>query len=317
VLTTGQPNLDFTYTSGGTCTVGSVDAANSTCTVDYIFTPRAPGQRLGAVQLVDSTGTVVLGTTLLGRTGTGPAVTFPGDSATKTLGSGFSTLDGVAVDAARDVYVADSGKNAIEELVAVGGSVPASNPTIRTLGSGFSSPMGAVVDGAGNVYVADSGNSAVKEIMAVGGTIPSSNPIILTYTGTGVLQADQYGNNIYARAPSVQSTVTLQDVVANPAGTEAATVTITNAGTLGSIYVLTTGTPNLDYTFVSGGTCVAGTAYVSNATCTVEYVFTAKAPGQRLGAVQLVDCTGTVVLGITLLTETGTGATVVFRTTQR
>ena len=62
------------------------------------------------------------------------------------------------------------------------------------------------------------------------------------------------------------------------------TVTMAAGGTLGTIYVLTTGQPNLDYTFVPGGTCTTGTLYAVNATCTVNYNFTAKAPGQRLGA---------------------------------
>jgi sugar lactone lactonase YvrE len=76
------------------------------------------------------------------------------------------------------VYVADTGNNVVKEMLAVGGSIPAS-PTINTLGSGFFLPEGVAVDAAGNVYVADTSNSAVKEMLAVGGSIPAS-PIIKT-----------------------------------------------------------------------------------------------------------------------------------------
>lgn len=159
VLTTGAPNLDYTLGTGSTCT-GSVSVG--TCTVNVVFTPKGPGQRFGAVVLTSGGATVV--TALLNGTGTGAAVVFPGNTATTTLGIGFFEPEGVAVDGAGNVYVADSGDNAVKEIVAVGGSIPTSNPTINILGSGFRNPEGVAVDGAGNVYVADFNNSAVKEI---------------------------------------------------------------------------------------------------------------------------------------------------------
>ena len=53
--------------------------------------------------------------------------------------------------------------NAVKEIVAVNGSIPA-NPTIKTLASSFASPEG-VADGSGNVFVADMNNNAAKEIV--------------------------------------------------------------------------------------------------------------------------------------------------------
>src|SRR6202041_3211436 len=70
-----------------------------------------------------------------------------------------------------NVFVADSGNSAVKEILAVNGSIPASNPTINTLGSGFSEPSGVAVDGSGNVFVADSGNNAVKEINVTNPTL--------------------------------------------------------------------------------------------------------------------------------------------------
>jgi DNA-binding beta-propeller fold protein YncE len=68
-----------------------------------------------------------------------------------TLETGLNVLQGVAVDASGNIYLAAGYQSTIEELVAVNGSVPA-NPTTRKLGSGFSQPHGMAVDASGNVY---------------------------------------------------------------------------------------------------------------------------------------------------------------------
>ncbi len=74
-----------------------------------------------------------------------------------TLGSGFLAPDGVEVDSSGNVYVADTGHNAIKKMDSSGNN-------IVTLGSGFSTPVGVAVDSSSNVYVGDSGNNAVKKI---------------------------------------------------------------------------------------------------------------------------------------------------------
>ena len=124
---------------------------------------------------------------------------------TSTLGSGFNDLRGVAVDGNGNVYVADTGNNAVKEILAVGGSIPAS-PTIETLGSGLVAPYGVAVDGSGNVYVADSAQSAVYEMLAVDGSVPASPTIRtlgsgfkypwgLAVDGSGNVYVGDYGNH--------------------------------------------------------------------------------------------------------------------------
>ena len=106
------------------------------------------------------------------------------------VGSGFSAPQGVAVDGSGNVFVGDTGNNAVKEILAT---------TVRTLGSGFSAPQGMAVDGAGNVFVADTGNNMVKEIVAANGVIPASPTINILGSGfsapTGVA-VDQNGNVI-------------------------------------------------------------------------------------------------------------------------
>jgi sugar lactone lactonase YvrE len=97
-------------------------------------------------------------------------------STVNTIGNGFSSPTGVAVDGSGNVFVADNGNNAVKEIVAVGGVVSSSS-TVNTIGNGFSFPYAVAVDGSGNVFVADNGNSAVKEIVAVGGVVSSSSTV--------------------------------------------------------------------------------------------------------------------------------------------
>ena len=175
VLTKGAPNQDYTLGTGSTCT-GSV--TGSTCTVNVVFTPKAPGQRLGAVELTNSSGTQIT-TALLYGTGTGPLVTFPGSTALGAVGSGFSEPHGVAVDGNGDVFVGDEEAKAVFEIVAVNGVVTSSS-VVNQVGSGFNAPQGVAVDGSGNVFVAD---SAIKEIVAVNGTVNSNSAVNVIGSG--------------------------------------------------------------------------------------------------------------------------------------
>lgn len=119
-----------------------------------------------------------------------------------TLSSSFSSPYGLAVDGSGNVYVADSGNNAVKEIMAVNGSIPAS-PTINTLATGFGQPAGVAVDGSGNVYVADAGNGVVDEILAVNGTIPASPTVVALNAPLGEpygVAVDSLGNVYVADA---------------------------------------------------------------------------------------------------------------------
>ena len=70
-------------------------------------------------------------------------------SCVTTLGGGFSGPEGVAVDGAGNVYVADLNANEVKEMPAG----CASSSCVTVLGGGFHEPHGVAVDGSGNVYV--------------------------------------------------------------------------------------------------------------------------------------------------------------------
>ena len=206
VLTLGAPNLDFAYASGGTCAAGTTYSAGLSCTVNYTFTPKYPGQRMGAILLYDNSATPVRVTTVyLSGTGTGPMVTFPSNTTINTLGGGFQFPYGVALDGNGDVFVADMRNNLVKEIPAG----CASSSCVTTLGGGFGEPDGVAVDGASNVYVADHDHNFVKEmprgcassscVSTLGGIY---NPTGIAVDGAGNVYVTDNGNNFVKEMPA-------------------------------------------------------------------------------------------------------------------
>jgi subtilase family serine protease len=84
---------------------------------------------------------------------------------TTLVSSGVGSPEGVAVDGAGNVYIADEYTAAIYEWTAA-------NNTLTTLvSSGLYSPSGVAVDTAGNVYIADTANGAIKEWTAANSNV--------------------------------------------------------------------------------------------------------------------------------------------------
>jgi subtilase family serine protease len=160
VLTQGITNLDFSNAGGGSCSVGTSYAANTSCTINIAFTPHYSGARSGAIVLYDSNGTVI-GTGYLQGIGVGPQMALSPGTMT-SISTGMSYPAGTAVDDAGNVYVADVASAVVYKETFVNGTY-----TQSTVGNGFSEPYSVAIDGAGNVYIADCGTQAVyKEVRA-------------------------------------------------------------------------------------------------------------------------------------------------------
>jgi sugar lactone lactonase YvrE len=89
----------------------------------------------------------------------------------------FNYPNGVTVDAAGNVYVADTYNDTIRQITAAGvvttlaGSAGISGATDLTGATAlFNQPCGIAVDAAGNIYVADTGNGTIRKI-APGGVV--------------------------------------------------------------------------------------------------------------------------------------------------
>jgi sugar lactone lactonase YvrE len=110
---------------------------------------------------------------------------FSGDNGPATsaqLNTAATSLS-IAVDAADNLYIADSGNQRIRRVsngvittVAGNGTPGFSGDNGPATSARLSSPLSAAVDSAGNLYIADSGNSRIRKV---------SNGVITTVAGNG------------------------------------------------------------------------------------------------------------------------------------
>jgi sugar lactone lactonase YvrE len=190
VLTQGAIRPDFALGTGSTCS-GSL-AVNQICTVNVNFNPQAPGLRLGAIELTNSSG-LVLATTLLEGVGQAPlASVAPGTLSTRVLGVGAAL--GVAVDASGNFYVPDSGSHVVRKITPAGvativagkasspGATGDGGPATAAL---LNSPSAVAVDGAGNLFIADTKNNKIRMVTAATGLIS-----VVAGTGTAGYAGD-------------------------------------------------------------------------------------------------------------------------------
>ena len=130
----------------------------------FSFQPYASSSTLHACRRLLSAVAGVCSLWLLGAiaiTAHAQNVTFAGVQATLPA-NGPVNPSGVAVDAAGDVFIADSGNNRVVEIPA--GCTSGSCQT--TVGFNLSNPEGVAVDGAGDVFIADTNNNQVVEVPA-------------------------------------------------------------------------------------------------------------------------------------------------------
>jgi sugar lactone lactonase YvrE len=130
--------------------------------------------------------------------GGGDLITIPGTTFTSEIGV-VSSPNGVAVDAAGNVYVSSAGSNAVYEVPNSSGPGSAQFPLNFV---GVSAPAGLALDSNGNLYVADSGN---KQVLFTNRQTPSINfgfvpqdlaaPAQPVCSGTIIADGFNVGNN--------------------------------------------------------------------------------------------------------------------------
>jgi DNA-binding beta-propeller fold protein YncE len=272
VLTQGAPNLDFTLAATqaatGACATGKSYAASASCTVTVTFKPKFSGPRFGAVVLMDNSSPAnVVATAYLTGTGNGPQGVFlPGTlSAPLTDSSNLWDPEGVAVDGAGNLYIADESNDAVYEMTLSGGvySAPA---VIAGSNLYFGSPESVAVDGAGNLYVADSGDgsgvylftlqpdgSYTQTTLGTGWQYPSG----VAVDGSGdVYVADNGSQSVVELTPSngAYTQTTVASSLSNPWGVA--------VDTSGNVYVANNGNDGRNATVLK--LTLAGTSYTQS-----------------------------------------------------
>ncbi len=144
------------------------------------------------IRKITSEGVV---STLAGTLGTPGVANLSGTSAQ------FNAPRGIAVDAAGNVYVADTGNHAIRKItisgevstfaggMGVSGSVDGVGTSAR-----FNSPGSIVMDASGTLYVADTGNHTVRKITSAG--------VVTTLAGSTAGAANGAGSSAKFRSPA-------------------------------------------------------------------------------------------------------------------
>lgn len=196
IVALGASALDFAAGPGASC-AGQTLLANQSCQQSVVFTPSAPGVKLGAVVLLDSSNNL-LGTTYISGIGQGGlGVLVPGNTVTVagTYRTYTSARDGiiatsanlwepqsVVFDGAGNMYIADTFHNKIRMVAPPVGTATAGmistfagTGDVGFTGDGgpaknadLNAPSGVAVDGAGNVYIADSGNNCIRRVSPAG-----------------------------------------------------------------------------------------------------------------------------------------------------
>ncbi|HEY5330397.1 MAG TPA: MBG domain-containing protein [Acidobacteriaceae bacterium] len=220
VLTTGVANLDFKSDGTGTCGGGTY----SSCTVGVIFSPTAPGLRLGAVVIEDTSGNV-LATAYIHGAGHGPQAVFdPGLQSTIGTATG---VNGLAADGAGNVYIADAQTETVYKVA------PGGTQTQVTPGFAFG-PDGVAVDGAGNIYTAVGHFDYITKTTPAGVStqigIGLSFPGGLAADGLGNVYITEFGNNTVLKVAPDGTQATVGTNLSSPAGVA--------VDALGNVYIV-------------------------------------------------------------------------------
>jgi len=112
---------------------------------------------------------------------------YPASVDSTGLAASFNEPAAIAIDAAGNLYVADSGNNEIRKItpsgtaITVAGNVNKGSANGIGIAASFANPLGIAIDASGNLYIADSGNNLIRKMTPAG--------IVTTLAGSGAVGA--------------------------------------------------------------------------------------------------------------------------------
>jgi sugar lactone lactonase YvrE len=169
---------------------------------------------------------------------------YSGDGGPATAAE-LSAPNGVAVDSAGNVYIADTSNSVIRKVAAGTGFITtvAGNGTSGYIGNGgpatsaeLAYPYGVAVDGAGNLYIADTYNVVIRKVATNGNISTVAGTNIPGYTGDGSTATLAELNYPYGVAVDSSGTLFIADT-GNSVIRRVASLNITTvAGTTSSGY---------------------------------------------------------------------------------
>ena len=189
--TIDSPPTATITTIAGTGVYGFTQAGGPPASVEFGYAEGLARDKAGNIYLADSGNNVVW--MLSAKTGDLSVAAgngtygYSGDAGPATSAE-LAYPQGVAVDGAGNLFIADSDNNVVREVAAATGYITtyAGNRNAgysANKGDGgpavdakLSFPQGLAIDGAGNLYIADTGGNAVRMVTA-------STGIIVTYAG--------------------------------------------------------------------------------------------------------------------------------------
>ena len=220
----------------------AIDAAGELFIADYLN---------NRIRKVSATGII---TTIAGNGTPG----FSGDGGPAAAAE-VNIPNDVEVDAAGNVYIADSGNNRVRKIDTAGIITTVVGGLNNAGSAGVNAPSGLAFDAGGNLYFSDAGNNAIREVFPAGAVVFAATPIATAAT--------------------------------------AQTFTLSNIGnlpvTIGSAASFALSGNAADFS-LAGGTCLTLTAPLpplgtAGNTCTLVVGFTPTALGTRTATISVTD----------------------------